>query len=149
MLGIPHDPASRKMELYELVQMHKPPPTEKQYVIDRVIRSYGHTPLRTPPYMCELNPIEMIWAQLKRYIRSRNTTGEFTIKKLGELLQEAIASISPNDWKKCCHHVIAIEEKYWETDKYMEDVTEEIIISLGPEQDSASDSDSDHSNSGD
>ncbi|XP_050311514.1 uncharacterized protein LOC126747064 [Anthonomus grandis grandis] len=93
--GISHNPAERKWELFQLIQQHKPPEDEKNYVVDRVLSSYGHTPLRTPPYMCDLNPIELIWAQLKHFVRSRNTTGDISIRNLIEQVQLGIASITP------------------------------------------------------
>ncbi|KAJ8915919.1 hypothetical protein NQ315_015534 [Exocentrus adspersus] len=139
--NITHDPALRKMELYEIVQANKPPEDEKNYKIDRIIRSNGHIPLRTPPYMCELNPIELAWAQVKSYIRSRNTMGDFSIQSLFQVTEEAIASVTQLDWQKFCQHVITIENKFWETDRLMEDRTDEIIISLRTDSDSESDFD--------
>ncbi|XP_050301505.1 uncharacterized protein LOC126739749 [Anthonomus grandis grandis] len=59
--GISHDASARKFDLFDLVLRHKPPGDQKDYIVDRIIRSHGHTPLRTPPYLCELNPIELAW----------------------------------------------------------------------------------------
>lgn len=128
--------------MFELVQRHKPPNNEKNYVVDNIIRQYGHTPLRTPPYMCELNPIEMAWAQIKHFIRDRNTSGDFSISKLRELLDEAIASVTAVDWEKFCRHVIDIENKFWETDYMMEEI-EPIIIQVGTDTDDSDTDDSD------
>lgn len=127
--GIPHDGKSRKFELFELVQLHKPPEDEKNYVIDNIIKSCNHSPLRTPPYMCELNPIELAWAHVKHFIRSHNTTGEFNIKYLWEMAERGIASVEPTHWKNFCRHVVDIENRFWETDQHMEEI-EPIIISL-------------------
>ena len=33
---------------------------EPRYKVDDLIKSFGHTVLRLPPYHCELNPIERI-----------------------------------------------------------------------------------------
>lgn len=129
--NIPHDTNSRKSDLWELVNLHKPPADQKIYKIDKLISSYGHDVLRTPPYMCELNPIELAWSQIKYYIRSKNTTGEFSIKKLTELTEEAMLHVGADLWKGFMKHVVNIENKYWETDKYMEEITERIIIRLG------------------
>lgn len=133
---------ARKFELFELVKLHKPPTDKKKYIVDNILREYGHTPLRTPPYMCELNPIEMALAQIKNFIRDRNTSGDFGISKLRELVDEAIASVTPADWEKFCRHVVDIENKFWESDFMMEEI-EPVIIQLG----SADDSDTDDSDS--
>ena len=37
----------------------------KRCVIDEIARACGHEVLRLPPYHCTLNPIELVWAQLK------------------------------------------------------------------------------------
>lgn len=95
--------------------------------------------------MCEFNPIEMVWSQLKHFIRSHNTTGEFSIKVLKELTEQAIAMVTPEDWQKYCRHVITIENSFWETDQIMDEV-EPLIISLNDED---SDSDSNYSDSDD
>lgn len=132
--------------MFELVQIHKPPGDQKNYVVDAIIKHHGHTALRTPPYMCELNPIELAWAQIKTYIRSRNTTGDFSIAKLKEVVDEAIASVTSSDWEKFCRHVIQIENKYWETDYMMEEI-EPIIITPGADSDTdTDDSDNDSDN---
>lgn len=57
--NIDFDPKSRKMELYELLCCRIPKTDEKKYKIDKFLRENGFYVLRTPPYMCELNPIEL------------------------------------------------------------------------------------------
>jgi transposase len=63
-----------KPQLLELAKAHKPAPS---YTIDQLIRGHGHEVLRLPPYHPELNPIELIWSQLKSIVRSRNVTFRF------------------------------------------------------------------------
>ena len=88
--------------------------------------------------MCELNPIEMVWAQIKHFIRDRNTSGDFSITKLRELVDNAIASVAPADWEKYCRHVIDIENRFWETDYMMKEI-EPVIIQPGSDSDDSSD----------
>ncbi|XP_050293624.1 uncharacterized protein LOC126734134 [Anthonomus grandis grandis] len=142
--GITYDPSARKYELYDLVQMHKPPNDQKNYVIDNIIRQHGHTPLRTPPYMCELNPIELTWAQVKRHIRCRNTSGDLSLTKLREVLDDARNSVTRSDWEKICQHVIHIEEKYWQTDYMMEEIEPLVITLDNANESSDSDLETDH-----
>lgn len=37
-------------------------PTEKKYELDELALKMGHEVVRLPPYHCQYNPIEMIWA---------------------------------------------------------------------------------------
>ena len=57
--GVDFDPEMRKVELA------RPPRQRKEYVLDNLAREAGHDVIRLPPYHCDLNPIELIWAQMK------------------------------------------------------------------------------------
>ena len=46
-----------KVELLELCRTHRPLPT---YVVDETLKQHGHTAIRLPPYLAELNSIEII-----------------------------------------------------------------------------------------
>ncbi|KAJ8909809.1 hypothetical protein NQ315_015302 [Exocentrus adspersus] len=83
--------------------------------------------LRLPPYHCELNPIEMIWAQ---------------ITNVKPLLIDALNKITEVNWKKCVDHVIKEEEKMSKLDGIMDDVIEPLIISINNDSDSDNDSSS-------
>ena len=63
----------------------------------------GYIVLRSPVRHCELNPIELIWAQIKRYVSSRNVT--FKFKDVQQLTYEAIEQVSQEKWQKCTNHV--------------------------------------------
>ena len=52
-------------QLKELVNKHKPATI---YEIDRLLIANGHTPVRTPPYHPEYQPMELIWGHLKRSV---------------------------------------------------------------------------------
>lgn len=54
--------ATRKI----LLQMIKEKKFENEYFIDNFFKSRGHTVLRLPPYYCVFNPIEMVWAAIKK-----------------------------------------------------------------------------------
>lgn len=62
--NIVHDSRSRKADLIEIINQHKP--QEKIYRADATLQAHGHIVLRLPPYMCDLNPIELAWAAVKR-----------------------------------------------------------------------------------
>ena len=87
---------------------------EPIYKIDCSIREHGQEILRLPPYHCELNPIELIWSQIKGYVARQNNA--FKLKPVVELVEDAIAQISTFNWKKACEHTAKIEEEYQKND---------------------------------
>ena len=60
--GIQWSAGMLKDELLELCKTH---PKEPVYVLDQMLSQHGHIALRLPPYHADLNPIELIWANLK------------------------------------------------------------------------------------
>ena len=81
----------------------------KKCVIDEMAKKRGIILLRLPPYHCELNPIELIWAQMKGYVARNNTT--FKIKDVRELLKYSLNIITKENWKEAIKHVIKEEKK--------------------------------------
>ncbi|KAH9364841.1 hypothetical protein HPB48_001300 [Haemaphysalis longicornis] len=78
-----------------------------KYRIDGAAERAGCIVLRLPPYHCELNPIKLIWAQLKRSIAARNA-----IVKLADvevLLRQEAAKVTAQHWANAVRHVIKIE----------------------------------------
>ena len=125
------------MELLDLVKKRANP--TKTYVVDELARERGHEVVRLAPYNCDLNPIELIWSQLKKYVRPRNATGR--LEKVRELIVEGVRNISADAWEACCEHVIKVEQEYWERDRVADQV-KRFIIELGSDSDASSDSDS-------
>ena len=101
----------------------------------------GITILRLPPYHCELNPIELVWAQVKGEVRRNNVT--FKLQDIKKLFEEALNKVTSEVWKKCVSHVIKEEEKMWIVDGLVDDSVEPLIISVNAED---TDADSDLAN---
>nr|XP_034183419.1 protein FAM243A-like [Osmia lignaria] len=136
----------KKYELAELVQKNKS--LDKSYKVDEIFKTHGHNVLRLPPYMCELNPIELAWAKIKRIIRENNNSTLSGIKLLN-LTTKAVDEITEEDWRGFCNHVQKIEKKYIqrdeETENIMEQISEEADAMNATSCSSDSDSDSDSS----
>ena len=123
-----------KAELLALVKQNKSDP---RYRIDQVTREAGHTVLRLPPYHCDLNPIELIWSQLKRYVAANNVT--FKLPNVQQLAEGAFKTISVERWRPVCEHVKKIETDYWMRGNLCESEIEKFAINL--EEDSSSEED--------
>ena len=54
------------------------------FLTDKIANLHGREVLRTPVHHCELNPIELIWPQVKGFVAENNTT--FRLKDVKELV---------------------------------------------------------------
>ena len=120
--GIPHDPTRTKLELSEIAKSKSPPIT---YMTDVIAGEHGHQVLRTPVRHCILNPIELIWAQVKGYVAQHNNT--FKLSDVKKLVHQAFAKVTKTDWQKAVRHVIGIENDFWIADNIHEDIPPVII----------------------
>ncbi|PSN44899.1 hypothetical protein C0J52_06180 [Blattella germanica] len=111
---------------------------EKQYELDLIAQEKGHRVVRLPPYHCQYNPIELIWAQVKGYVAERNNT--FKMADIEVLLNEAINSITIAAWEKCVKHAEKLQEDDFAKEIARDDILEPIVVNL--EESDCSDSDS-------
>ncbi|CAH0730236.1 unnamed protein product, partial [Brenthis ino] len=64
--NIHYEPDVVKATLLELIPHDK---SFNKYAVNEMAAQHRITVLRLPPYHCELNPIELIWAQVKRAVK--------------------------------------------------------------------------------
>ena len=65
---------------------------------DKIASLHGHEVLRTPVRHCKLNPIELIWPQVKGFVAENNTT--FRLKDVKELVYGGFDRITKEVWEK-------------------------------------------------
>lgn len=133
-----------KVQLFALIKQHshKYP---SSYVIDDIAEQHGHTVLRVPPYHCELNASELIWAQIKGGVARRNES--FNLTHVKALLEDEISNVSQENWANAINHVHKLEEQIFKEELQIDNTLSEEELSsfrfLPYESDSESDSDSD------
>ena len=66
---IPYDKKLLKAEMFMLIKARNP---ASQYLTDVFASQHSHGVLRLPVGHCELNPIELVWPQVKGYAASPN-----------------------------------------------------------------------------
>lgn len=71
---------------------------------------YGVKVLFLPVGHPELNRIELMWANIKSYIRTENK--QFTTTSVFELAKKRVTEIIVTDWIKAANHCIQIEDSY-------------------------------------
>ncbi|XP_072398085.1 uncharacterized protein [Diabrotica undecimpunctata] len=102
-------------------------------------KTNGQIVLRLPPYHCELNPIEKIWAQVKNEVALKNTT--FKLKEVKKLLLQALENVTTTHWQNCVNHILKVEEKMCKLDGIMDSVIEPLIIPIGNDSNTSSSED--------
>ena len=136
---IPFDNSILKSELLQLVRLN---PVPTVYKTDVVAESAGHCVLCLPVAHCELNSIEMIWAQVKGYNPRKNKT--FTMSEALKLLHDGINNVTAENWAACVRHVVdKVEPDFWEKDCICENVVEEFTICVGTDSSSDENEDDD------
>ena len=87
------EPIPIKAVLLEKIKMAN---IKKRFVIDEMASKKGHQVLRLPPYHCCLNPIEMVWHQMKENVRRQNVYSDSREKVL-ELIRRVCDKTTPGD----------------------------------------------------
>lgn len=137
--GVKWTPDMLKVELWQLCKQHRV--LHRVYVCDEMASEHGHIVLRLPPYHSDLNPIELIWAQVKDYVGARNTRN--TLKDIRTKLQEAFSVVSPARWRACCKHVEEIQDEYRKSDLAFDLTVPDVCFDVESESDiSATESES-------
>jgi hypothetical protein len=118
--NIPFCDSMLRAQLYDLIKLNKP--THTCYVIDQILADKGHTVLRLPPYHPDLNPTELIWANVKLWVASKSTT--FKIKDVEQLCRQRFEEIWHEEWENVCPHVEKVEQLYYAQEGIIEDAIE-------------------------
>ncbi|KAF0768218.1 Uncharacterized protein FWK35_00014617, partial [Aphis craccivora] len=116
-------------------------PREKQYLLDQIALENGHEVIRLPPYHCQYNPIELIWAQVKSRVAKNNNT--FKMVDIERLTHEALDAVTKEDWEKCVRHAEQLQELDNQKEILRDTLMEPIILTIMPDDSDFSDEESD------
>ena len=97
---IPFGATLLKAELLQICKQHKTTPS---FLLDNILKEYGHDCLRLPAYHADLNSMGLIWATMKGYITRRNVS--FKMTDVIQLTHDAIAAVTEDGWVSSCRHV--------------------------------------------
>ena len=95
---IPFRPDALRTELWMLCKIHRATNTSK--VIDNIAIRYGHEVLRLPPYHCDFNAIELIWADEKNFVARENK--EMTLESVKKTILQAKGRNYSGNVKEVC-----------------------------------------------
>ncbi|XP_029347324.1 uncharacterized protein LOC100168529 [Acyrthosiphon pisum] len=114
-----HRPMVKHQLLEEAEQFR---PICEKYVIDELAKENNKIVLRLPPYHSELNPMELAWSFVKRYVKTNNTT--FKLPDVQKLLHEGVELVTPQLWKNFINQVIKEEDQFFEIDFITDELLE-------------------------
>ncbi|KAK4317207.1 hypothetical protein Pmani_000951 [Petrolisthes manimaculis] len=98
---------------------------------------HGHEVLWLRPYHGQLNPIELIWAQVKKEIRKNNSNSSQKLRVIEELTRKAMNNVTVENWQKCVAHTKKVEEEFRRNDIVINHMVEKFVINIS--NDSSSD----------
>ena len=122
-----------KMDLMAKITAAQP---SAVYLTDVEAEAHAHECVCLPVAHCELNPIELAWANVKEYVRKHNQ--QFTMAEVERLTPTGISVTTPDLWKKYIEHCRRVEDKYWDDDGLIEETVEEFTIEFGVDSDDKS-----------
>jgi len=96
------------------------------FEVQRIAAQYGHKVVFTPPYHSDLQPIELLWAHVKRAV-GRQYDDQTNLKLVQERLENKFKKLdrNPEPIGKFFRHVHEIEQRL---------ITEEILIEVAIEE---------------
>ena len=128
--------ALTKLKLLEFVKTLKIPPVYASY---EIAQTHGHVIMKTPPYHCELQPIEQVWGIVKNKIAAAPNIDETELSLRNRLL-ELFAAITPKQLQGAWKKMIINCQDYWQifTQELEKGVTSDGVHGSGSDSSSAS-----------
>jgi hypothetical protein len=118
-------------------------PKENKYKLDEITLQMGHEVVRLPPYHCQYNPIELIWAKVKGKVAENNNTYKMYVfnADVEVLVNSALDAVTTEDWIKCGEHCNKVQENNLMKEGLRDKILEPIIITINPDDSSNDDED--------
>lgn len=122
----------------ELLSMAKSLKSPKIYAVDEILREYGHEVLRLPPYHCQFNAIELIWAGAKSFYEKHVGDG-LKSSQVEIVWQDSLDHITQEYWKKSVEHTEKLIRDWWDREQVLDVEVAPMIIA--PFEDDSDDED--------
>lgn len=117
-------PNMLKSELLSMARSLKKP---KIYAVDEILREHGHEVLRLPPYHCQFNAIELIWAGAKSHYEKHVGDG-LNANQVEMIWQDALDHITEEYWRKSVEHTEKLIRDWWDRERLLDVEVEPMII---------------------
>ena len=84
---------------YKLLQLTKMVNPEKNYIVVEIIMKHEYLLLCLPHYHPNLNPIKLMWGEIKGEVAHQNI-GSSSLEHKEQLFRKLFSEYSPENWKK-------------------------------------------------
>lgn len=112
-------------ELHQIIKRHAPKYRKQKGIIEQMLTERGHSVLRLPPDHPDLNPIDLMWADVKQFVADRNTT--FRLDDVRMLCQQRLSEVGSEVWMMRCNHVRSVEQQYLESEGIVDHEVEKVM----------------------
>lgn len=120
---IAYTAAMSKKDLLELVQKNKP---KQEFKMDVILKEQGRTVLYLPLHHPELNPIQLVWADIKSELLQKHAKSDLPEKE--RALEELLFGYSHEKWQKCDSHVQTVEDEYLKNERLSDEVMNQLQL---------------------
>ena len=92
--------------------------------MDNIMAAYGHTALRLPLYHPDLNPTELVWADVKQSVGAEN--GSFHFDDVAKKCEKWFSEFGIENWGKVCDRTEKNEKECIEKEAIRENTIEKL-----------------------
>ena len=103
--NIPFCDMMLKVQLYEIIKAYKP--KYKSFMM-----------LILLPYCSDINPVELIWVDVKQWVGANNTT--FCINDTKHLCEQKFEETGADKWICVCEHIEKLEKQCYEQESIID-----------------------------
>lgn len=114
----------------ELKSLAKGLKIDKEYTVDQIFAEKGIEVLRLPTKHCEYNPIELIWAFVKKKVAKENVRKE-SLERVQALVERAFDDVTPELTKNCVRHAMELMQRDFDAELKFDQEVEPLIIRTG------------------
>ncbi|GBP10051.1 hypothetical protein EVAR_77490_1 [Eumeta japonica] len=114
------------------------------YAVDELAKRYNVEVLRLPPHHCELNAIELVWAEVKWHVARNNAS--FKLKDVKKLLLEGLQNVTAEKWRDCVQYVAKEGDEFYDRiDEIIDTTIDSLVLNVDDSDSACSDFESEDS----
>ncbi|KAJ8941028.1 hypothetical protein NQ318_004185 [Aromia moschata] len=119
-----------KTQLLNIAKQNQKP---TRYKVDECLQRNGHEVLRLPPYHCQFNGIEMIWANAKNFYNAHIGEDGYGDDKVLAMWEKSLQKCTPEVWLGVVKHTEKVIEEWYNREHILDNIPQ-IIINVNDDE---------------